>query len=643
MQINYFGRQDEVDKVEISPILLKKGSTKVALYGLGSLRDERLNRMWERQKVRFLRPDDDEAEEDDEENAGFFNIFTLHQNRDLGRGTKNCVQETMIPEWMDIVVWVSLPNILPVYRRLVCKTSASLTPFFHVLLLLLMYCQRQGHEHECLIEFFESVVGTFRITQPGSSVATSLVSGEAARKKVGILDIKGKDFRLHPVPLTQVRSFVTTELSLREHRAELDPEDPKIDTKVTDVLEEEVQLMVLNARERTQEVLHDSREAGSDAGEMDSTLKYKLQRPGEVLVRIRVEHNGFSTLNNQRFGAKFVGDVANPSDILLFHRKKDPKLASTVKKKGIQPIAPEELERANMEDLIREQLAVPEGKLKILGEKDLSEALENYVDRSLTAAIADVAGDLLDKTQKALIKGRNGEEVIAKESQVFDILERDAASQVDVSMERESQPTKSRTKRKAVTDTLPATGNEDSMDDDDDGFEAPQPPSRKRTVAKASSSRVGRSAPLDDSSDEDIEISDKPAPKASAKLAGRPQRGATKRKVAYAIDESDGDDDFESDAIVDDDDEDDDIEVEDKPLPPSKRKMAAPKSRAKPKAAPVRKTTTSGTARKKAASKPSRRNEFDDSDDDVQYVGESADLDVDWGSAATRTQRSAWS
>lgn len=51
-----------------------------------------------------MRPDDDEDDETDD--AGFFNIFTLHQNRDLGRGTKNCVQESMIPEWMDIVVWV---------------------------------------------------------------------------------------------------------------------------------------------------------------------------------------------------------------------------------------------------------------------------------------------------------------------------------------------------------------------------------------------------------------------------------------------------------------------------------------------------------------------------------------------------------
>jgi double-strand break repair protein MRE11 len=96
-----------VDQIKISPILLQKGSTKVALYGLGSLRDERLNRMWQQQKVRFLRPDYDEEEEE----QGFFNIFALHQNRDLGRGAKNCVQESMIPEWMDVVVWVRAQSL----------------------------------------------------------------------------------------------------------------------------------------------------------------------------------------------------------------------------------------------------------------------------------------------------------------------------------------------------------------------------------------------------------------------------------------------------------------------------------------------------------------------------------------------------
>ena len=39
--VNYFGRQDDVDKVEIEAVLLEKGST---IYGMGSMRDERLNR-----------------------------------------------------------------------------------------------------------------------------------------------------------------------------------------------------------------------------------------------------------------------------------------------------------------------------------------------------------------------------------------------------------------------------------------------------------------------------------------------------------------------------------------------------------------------------------------------------------------------
>lgn len=41
------------------------------------------------------------------------NIFVLHQNRDYGRGRKNCVHETMIPEWMDVVVWGNEHECVP--------------------------------------------------------------------------------------------------------------------------------------------------------------------------------------------------------------------------------------------------------------------------------------------------------------------------------------------------------------------------------------------------------------------------------------------------------------------------------------------------------------------------------------------------
>jgi len=35
---------------------------------------------------------------------------------------------------------------------------------------------------------------------------------------------------------------------------------------------------------------------------------------------VQVDYTGFSTINAQRFGQKFVGKVANPHDILLWHK-----------------------------------------------------------------------------------------------------------------------------------------------------------------------------------------------------------------------------------------------------------------------------------------------------------------------------------
>ena len=49
--VNYFGTAVEVDRVEVTPVLLRKGGTHIALYGLGAIRDERLNRMWNMKKV----------------------------------------------------------------------------------------------------------------------------------------------------------------------------------------------------------------------------------------------------------------------------------------------------------------------------------------------------------------------------------------------------------------------------------------------------------------------------------------------------------------------------------------------------------------------------------------------------------------
>lgn len=70
---NYFGRAKQIDDVTISPLLLRKGNTRLALYGLGNIRDERLYRTFVRRKVKVLRPCEDTDE--------WFNLMVIHQNR----------------------------------------------------------------------------------------------------------------------------------------------------------------------------------------------------------------------------------------------------------------------------------------------------------------------------------------------------------------------------------------------------------------------------------------------------------------------------------------------------------------------------------------------------------------------------------
>jgi hypothetical protein len=41
-----------------------------------------------------------------------------------------------------------------------------------------------------------------------------------------------------------------------------------------------------------------------------------------VLLVWKVDHTGYPKLNVQRFGQRFVGKVANPDELLLFHRQR---------------------------------------------------------------------------------------------------------------------------------------------------------------------------------------------------------------------------------------------------------------------------------------------------------------------------------
>ncbi|KAH9513002.1 meiotic recombination [Bulinus truncatus] len=191
--VNYFGKATSLDKIQISPLRLQKGETKIALYGLGSVRDERLHRMFLKEKVSFSK--------DGQEN--WFNVFAIHQNR-VPHTPTNYIPENYLEDFIDLVVW--------------------------------------GHEHECLLTDqrpIRSSKQNLSICQPGSSIATSLKEAEAEPKNIGILKINGKKFQMTPIPLMTVRQLYIEHINLKECM-QYDVEDPKLraETICTDKVEE---------------------------------------------------------------------------------------------------------------------------------------------------------------------------------------------------------------------------------------------------------------------------------------------------------------------------------------------------------------------------------------------------------------------
>ena len=202
-----------------------------------------------------------------------------------------------------------------------------------------------------------------------------------------------------------------------------DPEDPRIDERISKLLSAEVNRLVAEAREATIQAKEDATKIrgggcvdeeteGDDGNEIghDFPPKFQIQEPNQVLVRLRVQHSGFPTLNNQRFGSRFVNEVANPADLLLFHRRREASTAAGGKKKTTAasdcnlrvPIEPDDLAEINVEELVKETLG--SAKLQLLDEEHLGEALEQFVSKEQRAAIAESVDKLVDVQQRRLVR-----------------------------------------------------------------------------------------------------------------------------------------------------------------------------------------------------------------------------------------------
>ncbi|KAI5412038.1 meiotic recombination [Lathyrus oleraceus] len=354
--VNYFGKTvlggSGVGQITINPILIKKGSTAVALYGLGNIRDERLNRMFQTpHAVQWMRPESQEGCEV----SDWFNILVLHQNR-VKTNPKNAINEHFLPRFLDFIVW--------------------------------------GHEHECLVDPQEVPGMGFHISQPGSSVATSLIDGESKPKHVLLLEIKGNQYRPTKIPLTSVRPFEYTEIILKDI--------PDIDSNDQNSILEHLDKVVEKLLEKSSKKV---------------VLRAELKLP---LIRIKVDYSGFMTINPQRFGQKYVGKVANPQDILIF--SKASKLEKGVGKiDDSERLRPEELNQQNIEALVAENNL----KMEILPVNDLDIALHNFVNKDDKMAFYTCVHNNIEETRNKIAKDSNErkfeeEDLVVKVGECFE-------------------------------------------------------------------------------------------------------------------------------------------------------------------------------------------------------------------------------
>lgn len=346
--VNFFGHVENSDDIVVRPILLQKGTTKVAIYGMGNVRDERLHRCFKQHKVRFLKPKSDEE-------GGWFNILILHQNRGVRSNvTKAGIEESMLKGFdMDLVIW--------------------------------------GNEHEQLMGPQQSE--GYEIIQPGSTVLTSLGPSESNPKMYGVLEVRGNGYRLTPYPLQSLRPVVRRTVELWKHNLagrSVDAVERFLRTVAEDLIKE--------ADEQVARI-------PQDVLDYHPNVRFPL-------MRISVDDHDpegapYPLPNVNRFGQEYLDVVVNADEVL---RHIKPKAGTTRTKTPNQPNvdgiqAPRNLSTADIRTRIAEVLNNnTKDACQLLAEQELSGAVYSFVEKGEKDCINAKVTDLLVTSQRYIYK-----------------------------------------------------------------------------------------------------------------------------------------------------------------------------------------------------------------------------------------------
>ncbi len=329
--LNHFGRVQQNDNIEITPLLFQKGYTKLALYGLANVRDERLFRTFRDRNVKFLRPSIQQNE--------WFSLMAVHQNRNPHSET-DYLPENFLPDFLNLIIW--------------------------------------GHEHECRIDPEANSATGFDVIQPGSSIATSLCQAEAKDKFNCILSINKNDYAVEKVRLKTVRPFMMEDIVLsRDSTIPKDTNNTK--AQVTAFLIERVEQLIDEAKRKwiNAQQFEDDQEINTDDP--------KIPLP---LIRITVEYTGYEVENPRRFSNRFVGSVANVNDVVQFYKKRTyaqgAKRGKSVEN-GELEIVETTADKISIEDLLDGYLKQEE--LELFPENGFNEAVKNFVEKEDKTAL----------------------------------------------------------------------------------------------------------------------------------------------------------------------------------------------------------------------------------------------------------------
>ena len=263
----------------------------------------------------------------------------------------------------------------------------------------------------------ESADNSFTVVQPGSTVATALVAGEAKPKHVALLSVCGESWKLEALPLTSVRPFVMREVVLEDHQHEV---DMHTEEQLMLFLREQVDSMLVEVKEPTMFrhktcrppiATHVSKRQ-SELHQVSATHPPPSGSSGShdhfPLVRLRVDYSGFTTCNPQRFGQYFVDRVANPGEILCFHRRtrqrqQGSRRSAAASGEGLEDLLePPEVENPStlIQDLVGDFLSGGKDQMRLLHTETLHEAIfTEFVGKESKGAILNSVRASLEESQ----------------------------------------------------------------------------------------------------------------------------------------------------------------------------------------------------------------------------------------------------